>query len=82
MSAGTAGVPYLVAVRGQDGPGIAARLFGGLEGLGVVVVETLGVARDQIEQCVARLEQLKPRFRVHIPSPSPLSSLCRAFIAQ
>ena len=39
MSAGTAGVPYLVAVRGQDGPGIAARLFGGLEGLGVVVVD-------------------------------------------
>jgi phosphoserine phosphatase len=42
VSAGQAAVPHLVTVRGQDGPGIAARLFDGLEELGVAV--------DDVEQ--------------------------------
>ena len=44
MSAGQSesAVPHIVTVRGQDGPGIAARLFGGLEQLGVRV--------DDVEQ--------------------------------
>ena len=42
MSAEQVAVPHLVTARGQDGPGIAARLFGGLEQLGVAV--------DDVEQ--------------------------------